>query len=116
TTPSEVIRTGARIDTAPDWLWNARRNWVPSDSFTGSLEWVHVASYFTDAANLNRYDGHHLVNLRARYRIADGVEVFGAARNLLDTRYAERADFAFGNDRYFPGEERGVSVGIRVRR
>lgn len=116
TTPSEVIRSGARIDTAPDWLWNARLNWVPSDSFTGSLEWVHVGSYYTDAANLNRYDGHDLVNLRARYRIADGVEVFGAVRNLLDKRYAERADFAFGNDRYFPGEERGVSVGIRVRR
>jgi iron complex outermembrane recepter protein len=116
TTPSEVIRSGARIDTAPDWLWNARLNWVPSDSFTGSLEWVYVGSYYTDAANLNRYDGHDLVNLRARYRIADGVEVFGAVRNLLDTRYAERADFAFGNDRYFPGEERGVSVGIRVRR
>ena len=116
TTPSEVIRSGARIDTAPDWLWNARLNWMPSDSLSGSLEWVHVASYFTDAANLNRYDGHDLVNLRARYRIADGVEVFGAVRNLLDTRYAERADFAFGNDRYFPGEERGVSVGIRVRR
>jgi outer membrane receptor protein involved in Fe transport len=36
-------------------------------------------------------------------------------RNLLDERYAERADFAFGNYRYFPGAGRSVygSIGYR---
>jgi outer membrane receptor protein involved in Fe transport len=40
--------------------------------------------------------------------------VFTAVRNVFDTRYAERADFAFGGYRYFPGEPRSVSVGIRI--
>jgi iron complex outermembrane receptor protein len=33
--------------------------------------------------------------------------------NLLDTDYAERADYAFGNERFFVGEPRGVYIGFR---
>lgn len=73
-----------------------------------------MGRYFTDAGNLHSYDGHDLFHLRARYQWREGAEIFGAIRNLLDTRYAERADYAFGSDRYFPGEERGVSIGVRV--
>ena len=32
--------------------------------------------------------------------------------NLTDEDYAERADFAFGNFRYFIGEPRSAYVGI----
>ena len=41
----------------------------------------------------------------------------GAIRitNLLDENYAERADFAFGNYRYFPGRDRAVFLEIRYR-
>ena len=35
--------------------------------------------------------------------------------NLLDDRYAERADFAFGNYRYFPGAGRRISVEWQYR-
>ncbi|MBR9826395.1 MAG: TonB-dependent receptor [Alphaproteobacteria bacterium] len=111
---SEVITNGDRVDTAPDWLVSARLNWTPIDPVWISAEWVHVAEYFTNAANTRRYDGHDLLNLRARYAFENGVTLFGAVRNLLDERYAERADFAFGNDRYFPGEPRAVSLGVRV--
>ena len=114
TTDSETIRAGAEIDTAPQWMWNARAQWQPSARFSGELEWSHMGRYFTDAGNLHTYDGHDLVHLRVRYQWREGVEVFGAIRNLLDTRYAERADFAFGSDRYFPGEGRGVSLGVRM--
>ncbi len=111
---SEAITSGNRVDTAPDWLASARLNWTPADPVWISAEWVHVAEYFTNAANTRRYDGHDLVNLRGRYGFENGVTVFANIRNLFDERYAERADFAFGNDRYFPGEARAVSVGIRV--
>ncbi|MFY0638359.1 TonB-dependent receptor [Maricaulis maris] len=113
-TASETIRAGAEIDTAPRWLWNARARWQPTTRVTGELEWSHMGRYFTDAGNLHAYDGHDLVHLRARYQWREDVEVFASIRNLLDTRYAERADYAFGSDRYFPGEGRGATVGVRV--
>ncbi len=46
--------------------------------------------------------------------MTEGIEIFTAVRNLLDERYAERADYAFGNERYFPGEPRAISIGIRA--
>ncbi|WP_323761096.1 TonB-dependent receptor [Maricaulis sp.] len=114
TTASETIRAGAEIDTAPEWLWNARAQWQPTARFSGELEWSHMGRYFTDAGNLHTYDGHDLFHVRARYQWREDLEVFAAIRNLLDTRYAERADYAFGSDRYFPGEGRGLSVGVRA--
>ena len=33
--------------------------------------------------------------------------------NLTDIAYADRADFAFGNYRYFPGRDRTVFVEVR---
>jgi iron complex outermembrane receptor protein len=106
--------TGARLDTAPEWLWNARLLWTPVDPIELEAEWIHVGEYFADAGNTATYDGHDVANLRARYALTDRLSVFAAARNAFDTRYAERADFAFGGYRYFPGEPRSVSVGVRI--
>ncbi|WP_420434895.1 TonB-dependent receptor [Hyphobacterium sp.] len=113
---SELIRAGNRIDSAPEWLWNARLDWQATDRLRAGLEWVHVGGYFTDAANANDYDGHDLLNLRLRWSANDRVTLIGTIRNLADIRYAERADFAFGSARYFPGEERAVSIGLRITR
>lgn len=113
---SEVIRSGARIDTAPEWLAQSSLIWQATPDTTATLDWVHVGEYFTNAANDHAYEGHDIFNLRVSHEFGGGVTVFGAVRNLFDTRYAERADFAFGSDRYFPGEERGVSVGVRLTR
>ena len=113
---SDIIRDGARVDTAPDTLANARLIWTPTSITTLEAEWVHVGAYFADAANTARYDGHDLVNLRGRLDLAGGVQAFAAIRNLFDTRYAERADFAFGGYRYFPGEPVSLSVGVRISR
>ncbi|SDM78684.1 TonB-dependent receptor [Maricaulis salignorans] len=113
-TVSEVIRVGADIDTAPRWLWDARLVWQPHAAWSGELQWSHTGAYYTDAANAHRYDGHDLLALRLRYAPTGRIEVFTGVRNLLDERYAERADFAFGNERYFPGEPRAITIGIRV--
>jgi len=32
---------------------------------------------------------------------------------VADTDYAERADFGFGNERYFVGEPRALFLGLR---
>jgi outer membrane receptor protein involved in Fe transport len=75
-----------------------------------------VGEYSADAGNTARYEGHDVGNLRVRYALSDQVMIFTAIRNVFDTRYAERADFAFGRYRYFPGEPRSVSLGVRVSR
>lgn len=112
---SEVIVRGNRVDTAPEWLWNIRAGWQPAERLHLEAEWIHVGEYFADAANTARYAGHDIVNLRGRFTLRSGIEVFAAIRNAADTRFAERADFAFGGYRYFPGEPRNFSVGVRVR-
>jgi iron complex outermembrane receptor protein len=111
----ESITSGDRVDTAPEWLWNLRALWTPTPATRLEAEWLHVGEYFADAANEAVYAGHDLLNLRGSWEVREGLEVFGSVRNALNTRYAERADFAFGNFRYFPGEPRTFSVGVRVR-
>jgi outer membrane receptor protein involved in Fe transport len=112
---SEIIKTGNRIDTAPELLANMRILWTPLVQLDLEIEWAHVSPYFTDAANDHSYPGHDVFHLRGKWRFNAHAEVFFAVRNLTDTFYAERADFAFGRDRYFPAEPRTVSAGLRVR-
>ncbi|WP_421858586.1 TonB-dependent receptor [Oceanicaulis sp.] len=111
---SERIRKGARIDTAPEWLSNVRLLWRPVDQVLVETEWAHVGEYFADAGNTATYDGHDLFHLRLSTDIHDQLRVSLAVRNVLDERYAERADFAFGRYRYFPGEPRTVSLSATV--
>lgn len=111
---TDSIRRGNTIDTAPAWLVNAALYFRPTRAVEISLDWSHVGRYFTDAANLHDYPGHDVLNLRASWKVADHIEVFGAIRNLTNTDYAERADFAFGTERYFPSEDRHYEAGLRV--
>jgi outer membrane receptor for ferrienterochelin and colicin len=111
----ESITSGDDIDTAPRWIWNARLTWRPLAAFEAELEWTHMGRYFTNAADTRTYPGHDVLTLRADWALSQSVSVYGAVRNLSDTHYAERADFAFGNDRYFPGEPRAFTLGIRAR-
>jgi outer membrane receptor protein involved in Fe transport len=110
----ESIRRGDDVDGAPRWLWNARLDWTPRASPRVELEWVHVGEYFTNAENTRRYTGHDVFNLRGEGRLAEALWISAAVRNLTNTDYAERADFAFGNDRYFPGEGRTLTLGLRA--
>ena len=80
------------------------------------LEWIHVGRYYTDSGNTHSYDGHDLLNLRTSYQVSNSLAVYGEISNLLNTEYAERADYNYVNafnktDRYFVGEERGLHVG-----
>jgi len=111
---TETISKGDDVDTAPRWLAGVRLLWAPELPVSAEAEWVFVGGYFTNAANTETYPGHNLLNLRAQWRPTPHVAVFAALRNALDTLYAERADFAFGNERYFPGEERNLALGVRL--
>ncbi|MFK8014825.1 MAG: TonB-dependent receptor [Gammaproteobacteria bacterium] len=109
---SEPIRRGDDVDTAPRAVANVRLAWSPTESMRGWLEWEHMSRYFLDAANAHRYAGHDLLHgvWESRFKsFTLGVKI----RNLLDEPYAERADFAFGNYRYFPGQPRSVFISLR---
>jgi outer membrane receptor protein involved in Fe transport len=112
---TEAIKSGDDVDTAPLWLAGGRALWTPvSSPLEAEIEWVFVDSYFMDAANTQVYPGHHLFNLRGAWRLGERLTVNATVRNLFDKFYAERADFAFGTARYFPGEERTYSLGLRA--
>ena len=112
---SEAIAFGDFVDTAPRWLAGARALWSPAFApATFEAEWIHVGAYFADAANTLVYPGHDLLNLRAEWRFSPHAALNFTVRNVLDSLYAERADFAFNEERYFPGEERVIGVGVRA--
>jgi outer membrane receptor protein involved in Fe transport len=114
---AEGIVSGNDVDTAPRTIANVRLGYgFIDDRARLELEWVHRGAYETDAANLHDYGGHDLLNLRGEFAVTENLSVFGRVSNLLDTRYADRADFTtFSGDRYFPGEDRGVYAGATVR-
>ncbi|MDH4261001.1 MAG: TonB-dependent receptor, partial [Gammaproteobacteria bacterium] len=105
----EQITAGNDVDTAPRQMHTLRlRHGV--ERFTGELEWLHVGGYWTNAANTARYGGHDLMNLRFSWRPQPAWTIALRVTNLLDTAYADRADFAFGSHRYFPGRGRAAFV------
>ncbi|MEO1660563.1 MAG: TonB-dependent receptor [Pseudomonadota bacterium] len=112
---SEVIRDGNQIDSAPEWLANLAVAWLPNDQIRFEISTNYVGEYFTNPANTADYPGHWVANLRASYDVNEGLETFIIVRNLADETYADRADFAFGDERYFPGEPLNVTLGLRKK-
>lgn len=114
---ANTITRGARVDSAPDSLGSARLTLTPPQTVFGTqvlgeIEWRHVGAYFTNPGNTARYDGHDIFVARAEIDLSDALRLSLRADNLFDQRYADRADFAFGNERYFPGRPRTIFVGL----
>lgn len=112
---TETIRDENEIDTAPEWLANVSLDWQATEAIKLSLNVDHVGEYFVDPANTTVYPGHTVLGARGAWVFAEGTEVFLIVRNLTDERYADRADLAFGNDRYFPGEPINATLGMRKK-
>lgn len=105
---------GNDIDTAPRNMGSGNIQWRMSSTSQAELEWVHMGEYFQDPENQHTYSGHNLINLRVSYNINQDWQLFGRVMNLTNTAYAERADFAFGNDRYFVGQPISLYLGVRA--
>jgi iron complex outermembrane recepter protein len=108
----ETIVAGRDIDTAPRHVHTARLNWSLLPSADAELEFQSIGSYFVDAANANRYGGHELLNLRLGWSFTQRWSARLRLNNVTDRDYADRADFAFGNFRYFPGRGRTLFVEV----
>ncbi|MFM1885491.1 MAG: hypothetical protein RL026_648 [Pseudomonadota bacterium] len=111
----EVIVSGRDIDTAPRRVHNARMAWQPLAPLSFELEWQHVGRYFVDAGNANAYGGHDVLDLRGSWQFAPAWRGTLRVDNLADTAYADRADYAFGTYRYFPGRGRTLFMALDWR-
>ena len=109
----ERIIDGNAVDTAPRWLGSARWRWQ-GGRVVSEFEVVYLGSHFVNAANTARYGGHRLLNWRGVWDATPRVQLFIRLANLLDVAYADRADFAFGGYRYFPGLPRRAHLGIEI--
>lgn len=107
----ERIVSGNDIDTAPRQLHSLRAGWEGRRALV-DIEWQHVGAYWADAANTASYPGHDLLNLRAAWRAGDALRLTLRITNLLDRAYADRADYAFGGYRYFPGRGRAAFLEV----
>jgi outer membrane receptor protein involved in Fe transport len=116
TSPSDSIVPGALVDTAPRWLAQNALVWRARGPLNLRLDWRYNGGYFTNAANTARQEGFSVVDLRAGYAFGRGLEGYVLLRNALDARFPERADFAFGAPRFFPGEPIAFRFGLSVRR
>ncbi|WP_334050038.1 TonB-dependent receptor [Alteromonas gracilis] len=102
---------GNDIDSAPKVLFNTRLSYDVTEEIQAQLEWQHVSGYYTDAENLNEYDGHDLVHGRISWDVTNSITLYARINNMLDTEYAERADFtSFSGPRYFPGRPRNFML------
>jgi iron complex outermembrane receptor protein len=106
---SEII-DGNQIDTSPKLISSAQLGWTIDYQQYLELEWIHIGKYYTDEANQNEYPGHDLANLRYNLNINANWNASARVTNLFDIDYAERADFGFGNERYFVGEPLSLYV------
>lgn len=102
---------GNEIDTAPRTIGSAQLGWHVSDTIQTELSLQHVGDYFLNPENTAEYDGHTLVDLNLHYEYSPQLRFNANIYNLLDKDYAERADFGFGNYRYFVGQPRRIFVG-----
>ena len=78
------------------------------------MEWTHLGSYYQDPENNHEYPGHDLLNLRLFAQGLLGWDWGLRIMNVADEKYAERADFAFGEDRYFVGEPRRAFLSVTI--
>lgn len=109
----ETFRAGREMDTAPRFLGSIEVRFAPSDRLEFAMQWTALDDYYLDAENRFTYPGHSIVNLRAAFGLSDRLQMTLRLNNAWDRAFADRADYAFGNYRYFPGRGRELFAEIR---
>ena len=108
-----MTTTSNDLKTPPRWLAAGRWRWQ-GERLRSEFEVNYLGRHYVDAANTAEYDGHVVVNWRGGWQVNDRIELFARVMNLLDEKYADRADYAFGNYRYFPAMPIQGYVGVSV--
>ena len=85
-----LVRSGDNIPGIPENQFKVLANYQPVDGLNLGID---IASYSDqhlrgDESNqLDEIDGYTVVNLRARYRITDNLELFANVHNLFDEEF-----------------------------
>lgn len=104
---------GNEVVSAPNLLANLSANYQ-LENWSMQLRGQFVDDYYLNAENTSIYGGHTLVHARAEYRYSQNLSFAVNIDNLLDKRYAERANYTnFTDERYFPGKPRNVKVAVK---
>jgi outer membrane receptor protein involved in Fe transport len=111
----ETIIAGRDIDTAPRHVHRLEGEWQIDARTTLTVDWRHTGRYSADAANTRIHPGHDVLRLRSAWQASPRWRMTVEIDNLLDTRYADRADFAQGEWRYFPARGRSAFIGVDWR-
>lgn len=109
----EMFISGRDVDTAPRFLGSLELQYSPNDRFDVAVQWASIGKYYLDAENRFDYPGHTVANLRAGARVSASIDIVLRLNNVTDRYLADRADYAFGNYRYFPGRGRELFAEIR---
>jgi len=109
----ETFVSGRDVDTAPRWLGNVELQYQANDAINFGLQWTTIGEYYVDAENQFRYPGHSIANFRAGFQLSPRFELAVRLNNVTDRDMADRADYAFGNYRYFPGRGRELFAEFR---
>jgi len=100
--------------SAPRTIANTRLFYTPVGLKTLVLmgEWQYVGSYWMDPENTKEYNGYSIGNLKADYKAAKNLSLFGKVNNITDKRYATRATYEYGSNNYTPGDPRQFFAGM----
>jgi len=109
----ETFVSGNDVDSAPRWLGSAELHFEPGSNLTMALQWTSIGDYYLDAENRFRYPGHSLINLRTRIDLTRRFSITARFNNVLNVAFADRADYAFGAYRYFPGRGRELFLELQ---
>lgn len=113
-----VDYSGNVMETAPRAVGSTRLSYLPAAWQGGriTLEWVKLGSYWEDAANTRKYEGHDLLHVRASYPASKQLEIFGQVFNVADERFAENASYTTTRgEELVPGMPRTFYAGVRYR-
>ena len=111
----ETIVAGRDIDTAPRHLHRLEAEWRLDAATTVMIDWRHTGRYAADAANTRIQPGHEVLRLRGAWQASPQWRLTVEIDNLADARFADRADFAQGEWRYFPARGRSGFLGVDWR-
>ncbi|MFQ3250481.1 MAG: iron complex outermembrane receptor protein [Glaciecola sp.] len=107
-TLSRTSIKGNEIDTAPEFMGTMQLAWKINSSVLAELSFQRLGNYFVNPENTAEYSGHSLWDLSFRYDYSKRLKLNMNIFNILNEDYAERADFGFGNYRYFVGQPRRI--------
>jgi len=104
--------SGNKIPFASDIIGNVTLKVIPVKDLELEFEWVYIGKYFMDDENTVEYPGHNLYNLRCKYDFTENFGTFLRIHNLANAKYSERAQYAYGNEKYAPGAPFTISGGM----